>query len=780
MNLKIPEPFPVPDEMKQYPNWVVWGPGKSIIDKAPVSPVTGYGASPIDANTWGSYQQACDYSIRYGFSGIGFMLSRYDPYTFIDLDHTDNPEIIAQQEAIFKNFYSYAEISPSGRGLHIIVKGLVPRGRKRNKIEIYSQKRFMTMTGKAYRNVPIISCQEELIKLYSALGGTHKEEAIIEDRGEEIYSDEDVYDMAASAENGQKFVDLWEGNWHEYYPNNVDPNDPKKGASEADYALIDILAFYTDSKTQIVRMFHDSELGKREKAHRQDYLDWMLDNCFDNKLPLVDLSFLQSEVAYEIAQVNNETENPNVKKEKEKEVYTYPPGLVGDIAKYVYAQAPRPVREIALSAALGLMSGIVGKAYNVSGTGLNQYYLLLAETGRGKEAMASGCNSLMNEVKKLTPAAKDFMGPGEIKSSEALIRYLDEFSNSFVSIMGEFGFVLKQMTMPSAPTHLVGIRRLLLDLYNKSGEGQTVRPSIYSDKSKNTREIEAPAVTLLGESTPSKFYEVLDETMIAEGWLPRWLVIEYRGKRVKKNYAHKDVTPSYELVNSVANLCANSLQLNNQKKVIDVSFTPEGNRVQARYNDFCDEQINSTQASIRAELWNRAHLKALKLAALVAVGINPIEPVICENCMHWAINIVNKDCINIIQRFDAGEIGGTSDENRQINKVLELITFFITSSWSDLSRTTKSTEKCWLYHGEKIVPYSFIQRKCVGLKMFKDDRLGATNAIKKTLKTLVEMDEIALVSVADRKRKFNSTTNCYVVKNIALFKDAKRKGFSKR
>ena len=66
-----------------------------------------------------------------------------------------------------------------------------------------------------------------------------------------------------------------------------------------------------------------------------------------------------------------------------KDVYSVPPGLVGEIAQFIYAQAPRPVPEISLAGALGMIAGIVGRAYNISGTGLNQYTLLLAPTGTG-------------------------------------------------------------------------------------------------------------------------------------------------------------------------------------------------------------------------------------------------------------------------------------------------------------------------------------------------------------------------------------------------------------
>src|ERR1700733_5012023 len=92
-----------------------------------------------------------------------------------------------------------------------------------------------------------------------------------------------------------------------------------------------------------------------------------------------------------------------------------PPGIMGEIAKYVYDQSPRPVKEIALVAAIGLFAGICGRAYNThTGAGLNLYLTLIAKTATGKEAMSSGTSKLLMAVKKTVPAALGFKGPAEI------------------------------------------------------------------------------------------------------------------------------------------------------------------------------------------------------------------------------------------------------------------------------------------------------------------------------------------------------------------------------
>lgn len=57
-------------------------------------------------------------------------------------------------------------------------------------------------------------------------------------------------------------------------------------------------------------------------------------------------------------------------------------------------QAPYPVKEIAVAGALGLAAGVMGRAYNVSQTGLNQYILTLAPTGAGKRQWPQGSTAL--------------------------------------------------------------------------------------------------------------------------------------------------------------------------------------------------------------------------------------------------------------------------------------------------------------------------------------------------------------------------------------------------
>ena len=73
-----------------------------------------------------------------------------DPYTGVDLDVVRDPEsceLAAWAAEIVRQLDSYTELSPSGKGLHIVVRGKVPKALKLARIEMYSAERYFTMTG---------------------------------------------------------------------------------------------------------------------------------------------------------------------------------------------------------------------------------------------------------------------------------------------------------------------------------------------------------------------------------------------------------------------------------------------------------------------------------------------------------------------------------------------------------------------------------------------------------------------------------------------------------
>jgi putative DNA primase/helicase len=108
-------------------------------------------ASSTDSLTWRTFEEAVQALEAGRYDGVGFVFSSGDPFAGIDLDHCRDPEtgeLESWAEKIVKAFGGYAEASPSGTGVHIVVRGKAPN-KKRGRVEAYSSERFFTVTGEA-------------------------------------------------------------------------------------------------------------------------------------------------------------------------------------------------------------------------------------------------------------------------------------------------------------------------------------------------------------------------------------------------------------------------------------------------------------------------------------------------------------------------------------------------------------------------------------------------------------------------------------------------------
>lgn len=86
----------------------------------------------------------------------------------------------------------------------------------------------------------------------------------------------------------------------------------------------------------------------------------------------------------------------------------------------------------------------------------------------------------------------------------------------------------------------------------------------------------------------------------------------------------------------------------------------------------CDAKINRTPHEVIKAIWNRTHVKALKLAALKAVGKNWIRPVMSADDATWGISFARSNAHVLLSRFDVGEISSGDqgdDKERAVQKV---------------------------------------------------------------------------------------------------------------
>ncbi len=246
----------IPQDLKDRRFWVTWRAerqGDRTV-KPPYNPRTGRMASCGNPATWGSFEEALAAYRSGDFEGIGFQLG--PPFVGIDLDHCRDPEtgvINPEARRVIGDLNSYTEVSPSGEGVHILVKGELPPGRRRTKpVELYDRDRYFTVTGRHVAGTPLTieARRPQLTALHERLFGGQASRPVprvfaptpakptaspLREHASVSMTDEELLGKMRTANNGGWFERLWEGDWHDEYPSQ----------SEADLAFCANLAFWT-------------------------------------------------------------------------------------------------------------------------------------------------------------------------------------------------------------------------------------------------------------------------------------------------------------------------------------------------------------------------------------------------------------------------------------------------------------------------------------------------------------------------------------------------------
>jgi hypothetical protein len=283
----------IPHDMKRARRWVVWRyeqrpdltTGELKWTKVPYqagSPT--YKASSTNPKSWGTFFQAQAAYAHGDADGVGFVLG--DGWAGVDLDHC----VDAATDTLYKwaldpirALDSYAELSPSGGGVHILLRGKIADadGRKSGGIEVYSARRFLTVTGAHLPETPTtVEARQDALdefcrKHFPAESKKRSDRQRERAQSEPLpLDDEALIAKACAANDGGKFRALWQGDTSGY-----------KSHSEAVAALLVKLAFWTrEDAPRMDRLFRRSDLmceKWEEKRGESTWGDCEIDSAID-------------------------------------------------------------------------------------------------------------------------------------------------------------------------------------------------------------------------------------------------------------------------------------------------------------------------------------------------------------------------------------------------------------------------------------------------------------------------------------------------------------------
>lgn len=699
-------------------------------------------------------------------------------------DELTTPEALEFYQETLLRFGSYAELSNSGQGLHIWTLGDIGDGIKNGGIEVYSRERFIVCTGNHlsgldYHNTAgaisatisnptphaINNRQAMLDQFVAGMRAIGAGVKIALTEIEEELTDVELITMAMGAGNADKFDNLCNGEYEQY-------NYPSQ--SEADLSLMSMFTFYSKSNAQCRRLFRYSKLGERDKAVRDDvYLDRTLrivrtrqDKEAEREIALAAHSaqliqtmskqidtvlaptpppiplpqppanyapLIEPHLLVPMVQGNPESvpvgEPVAIVPEDKAGEIPWPPGLVGEIAKFIYGSAPRPVKEVSIVAALGLMAGITGKAFTFSQSGLNLYIILIARSAIGKEAMHSGISLLMDRLRQNVPAAQQFVDFSDYASGPALSKGCAE-NQSFVNIAGEWGRKLKRLSGEDGRDGPMSqLRTVMTNLYQKSGPKSVVGGLAYSNKEQNVASVSGIAYSMIGETTPGTFFDSLTESMMEDGFLSRFNIIEYNGERPGANKTPV-TTPHTKLVDDICGVMTQALTVLTRGITVNINFNADAKAMLDAFDAECDSEINATKVEAWRQMWNRAHLKTIRLASVLAVSDNHINPILMIHHVEWALGLVRRDIAIMSNRINSGDIG-QGDSAREL-KMLDIIKQYCEQG------AAKSYKIPEAMYQAGVIPRKYMQNKTRTVSSFMNHRTGASNALDGTIRSLVD------------------------------------------
>jgi len=286
-------PENIPVSLKEEKRWILWC-YKQENDKLKKIPVDTSGKS-INCNyskNWNSFEDTIEqynYGKDLAYNGIGFVLGL--PFVGIDFDncvYTTNGKVVPQVIKYVVDIGSYAEKSVSGKGIHIITKmenETLPEGHNcKNSdgdigYEIYSHSRYFAFTGNHIEYSPkkVTNNEKAVLKFYYSK--IHSESKRKVPKASSVttnfdkLSDEEIIRRCFKAPNQDKFTKLWYGQWRDF--KKKDGTQYYYSQSEADLALCQIIAYYTDDPVQVETIVRKSKLVRKKWDDNRGDLTWI-------------------------------------------------------------------------------------------------------------------------------------------------------------------------------------------------------------------------------------------------------------------------------------------------------------------------------------------------------------------------------------------------------------------------------------------------------------------------------------------------------------------------
>lgn len=332
-----------------------------------------------------------------------------------------------------------------------------------------------------------------------------------------------------------------------------------------------------------------------------------------------------------------------------------PPGILGDIARWITATAPKQQPELSVAAAIALGSVIMGRTYRSQyGNFTSLYMVMVAKSTEGKEHPQGCCEKILTAA----DLGKLIGGSGYTSAGAVFSALLD--SPAHLATIDELGKLLK-MSRANGQAHSEAAIDKLIEAFGRL-DG-VMRPPTYSkmtlSKSQTSnveRIVHNPAISLLGATTPGTFYAALTSDLVQDGFLGRCIVVESKQPRQLTRFVDRTTPPariidwckSVHVSGAVHGDLANVHPSDMPATVIALEF-----------DDACmpmmqalESELNDAKEASEGEgldvILGRTMEKSMRLAMIVAKAVDPNARRVLPQHLEWAIQYVRHYDLELI------------------------------------------------------------------------------------------------------------------------------------
>jgi len=359
-----------------------------------------------------------------------------------------------------------------------------------------------------------------------------------------------------------------------------------------------------------------------------------------------------------------------------------PPGMVGEVVKWILQTAQRPQPILSVAAALAMFGCVLGQKVSTS-TGLrtNIYLVGVGGTSAGKDHPRKAVKLAM-----LNAGIDGFLGGEEFGSGQGLLARVAKAANTLF-LPDEFGLLLKAVSAKQAANHERSIMTNLMKLF--SSAGTVYNGSEYADQKNRARvDILYPCVSLYGTTTPETFYPALGSGDVTSGYLNRLLVVSAPEKRVAWQESSLTAPPEAIVawVKAARAMQCGGLMGIDPASPIEVPMAGMSKNLFTQFREWIEHQEDELKRdqnkAALVPLWGRAWEHAAKVALVMActriAGAEQLKTAaesggleIDMSSAQWAIDFVRFVLLDM-ERQVATRVGD-SDFDRQCQDALRVI-----------------------------------------------------------------------------------------------------------